>query len=83
MLNMGDSSTVQMPQMIQPPPISGRVPSADKKADSTPEIQPPQRTTTRTIVRLPLAVRIVPEASRTKPAPARRRNRLTASKRSR
>ena len=83
MLNMGDSSSVQMPQMIQPPSISGRAPSAERTAESTPQIQPPRRATTRKTVRLPLMVRIVPEARLTAPTLARNVHRTPAAKGSR
>ena len=80
MLNMGDNSSVQMPQMIKPPPVEGWVPSAERTADSTPKIQPPRRVATGTVVRRPLMVQIVPEARLADPRLAHGVNRPRASK---
>jgi len=61
MFNMSDNSYTEMPQMIQPTPLHGRVSPAESAVRAAPTVPTAPPVTTSAVVRPPLAVRIVPE----------------------
>ena len=83
MFDMSDNSFVQMPQMIQLPPIATWVPSAGRTVNRTPRVEAPLRAATGGVVRSPIGVRIVPKARQADSGQAPRANQPTASRASR